>query len=281
MALTVNGKVIPDRLLDREVLRLSAGLEMDAPHASGLDPEQVRSAALQNVVTRTLLLQAGDARKLRISSAEIDAERARRWGSANNSVCGADVTESIAEDLLVQKATDDLTRHVPRPARAQAEAFYRQHQQMYYLPEAVEAAHIIRNANSADEEAAAEAVMKQAEVELQQGKPFHQVANRYSDCKGVGGAVGWVVREQTVQEFEDVVFALQPGQRSGIFRTVFGLHIATVSRKRRAGVRPFDEVRLEVANRMFADARRRTLADAVARLRAESDVRFIEETPHV
>ena len=280
MPLVVNGEAIPDRVLEREFLRLSSGLEMDAPHAGAMDPSHLRAAAVRNVVARTLLLQTAAARKLRVSNEEVNAERGRRWGGSTNTTCGSGVTKAIAEDLLLERISADLTRHVPRPSRAQAEIFYRRNQHLYRLAEAVQAAHIVRNVTSSEELLAADVILREAEAELAKGKAFEQVANRYSDCKGVGGSVGWVVRGRMVPEFEDVVFGLLPGQRSGIFRTIFGLHIATSVRRRKEGVRPFDEVRLEIAKRLFAEHRQQALNAAVASLEAESDIRFTEESTH-
>lgn len=279
MPLLINGEVVPDRVLEREVLRLSSGLEMDAPLASAIDPSHLRSAALRNVVARTLLLQMAAARKLHLSGEEVDAERARRWGSSTNTICGSGVTESIQEDLMAERISAELTRHVPRPSRAQAEAHYRSHQSAFHLPEAVLAAHILRNVSSPGQMADAEAALQEAERELARGRAFDRVAERYSDCKGVGGSVGWVTRGSMVPEFEDVIFKLSPGRYSGIFRTVFGLHIAIVTRRRKEGIRPFEEVRFEIAKRLHAEQRQRVLNDTVARLEEQSEIRFTEDIP--
>jgi peptidyl-prolyl cis-trans isomerase C len=278
--LVINGQTVPEQVLNDELLHLSAGLEMDSPRAGAIDPELLRSAAVRNVVRRALLVQAAQAEGLRVTAAEVEAERARRWGSVNNTVCGPGVRASIAGDLLVQRMSALLTRHVQRPGRVDAEEVYRRNRHVYFQPEAVHAAHIVRNIVSAEEEAEAEQTLKQAEAELARGKAFAQVADRYSDCKGVGGSIGWVAHGQMVPAFEEVVFALKPGQRSGIFRTVFGLHIATVLKRRAEGYRPFDEVKLEIASRLFAERRESAVVQAVAAMERASQIHFTQETAH-
>ena len=170
-----------------------------------------------------------------------------------------------------------LTRHVPRPSRAEVQDFYHRHRPLYFLPEAVHAAHIVRNVNSEAEEMDAREALRQAEAELARGKAFAQVADRFSDCKGVGGSVGWVVRGQMVPEFEEVVFALEVGRCSHLFRTVFGLHLATVLNKRPDGYRPFEDVRPEIAARLLAERREHVLQQAVAAMEGASEIRFGEE----
>ena len=276
--LIINGQTVPEQVLREELLHLSAGLEMDAPSARAVDPEHLRSAALHNVVRRVLLLQAAATEGLQVSDADIEAERARRWGSVHNRVCGAGVRDAIAGDLLVQRMCAAITRHVPRPGRHEAEEFYHRNRHLYFQPEAVEAAHIVRNVSRDDDLAAAEQHLASATAELARGKAFARVADRYSDCKGVGGSLGWIVRGQMVPEFEEVIFALAPGQRSSIFRTVFGLHIATAIRKRKEGYRSFNEVRLEIASSLFAERRERAVAQAVAAMERAAQIRMTPES---
>ncbi|MGI4853895.1 MAG: peptidylprolyl isomerase [Janthinobacterium lividum] len=277
--LYVNGELVPDAVLNRELLRLSSGLEMDAPHAGGFDPEILRAQAARAVVSRTLLLQAAVSRKLRVTAAEIEAERRLRWGSSN-SVSGAGVAKAIEHDLLLARVQADLLRHVPRPSRAEVEQHYHHNRQHYFLLEAVEAAHILRAIGPHENSADAEAALHAAEMELIRGRPFAQVANRVSDCRGVGGSLGWVARGTMVQAFEDALFALQPGARSGIFRTIFGLHIATVLRRRKDGFEPLESVRMEIAKQLLVAARQQELSRQIAQMEAVADIRFVEGAAH-
>ena len=277
MPLVINGQIIEEKVLTNEVLHLGGGLPMDAPQAGALDPEHLRSIALRNVVRRTLLCQAAVAEGLHVTDAEAEAERTRRWGSRNNVFCGTGVRDAIVEDLLVRRISTVLTRHVQRPSRVESEEFYRRNRHRYYLPAAVQAAHIVRNVESASKEAEAQEILSQAEAELVQGKAFGRVADRYSDCKGVGGSVGWVARGQMVPEFEEVVFALDVGRLSSIFRTIFGLHIATVLKKRAEGYKVFEEVKGEIALGLFAERREHVLAQALAAMERASEIRFMEE----
>ena len=278
MPLVINGQVVYEQVVTDEILRLSGGLEMDAPHAGAFDPEHLRSEAMRNVVTRTLLYQAAMKEGLRVTDAEAETERARRWGSLHNTVCGAAVRDAMTEDILVQRISAVLTRHVQRPSRTETEDFYRRNRNSYFLPEAVYAAHVVRNVTYAAEEPEALEHLEQAEAELARGRSFAKVADHYSDCKGAGGLLGWISPGQMVPEFEEVVFALRPGARSGIFRTIFGLHIATTLRKRAQGFRPFEEVRSEIASGLLAERRQSVLAQAVAAMERASEIRLIGET---
>jgi peptidyl-prolyl cis-trans isomerase D len=59
----------------------------------------------------------------------------------------------------------------------------------------------------------------------------------------MGGELGWIVKGQTVPEFEKAAFTLQPGQTSGLIKTVYGYHILQIEQHEQARLQPFEEVK--------------------------------------
>ena len=83
---------------------------------------------------------------------------------------------------------------------------------------------------SSDQELNQKAYSRANEVltKLDQGEKFEDLAEEYSDDSSnnqLGGDLGWAPKGYFVSEFDNVLFALEPGQRSGIVPTEFGLHI--------------------------------------------------------
>ena len=106
--------------------------------------------------------------------------------------------------------------------------------------------------------------LEQAQLALNRGKSFAAVAERFSDCKGSGGSLGWVERGAMVEDFETVIFNLKKRERSPIFRTIFGVHIAEVQDRKDAGLEPFDAVRNDLARRLYQEQRQRVLEQALS-----------------
>ncbi len=92
----------------------------------------------------------------------------------------------------------------------------------------IEAAHILFRvedpAKEAEVRAKAEAVLKKAK----RGADFAELARKYSQDPGSansGGYLGRIQRGQMVKEFEDAVFALNPGEISELVHSQYGFHI--------------------------------------------------------
>jgi peptidyl-prolyl cis-trans isomerase SurA len=77
-------------------------------------------------------------------------------------------------------------------------------------------------------------------AEIRRGADFEQVARRESQdsaSREIGGDLGWNRRGELVQEFEQMMFALQPGQVSPLVLTPYGFHIIKVERTKPAEVK--------------------------------------------
>jgi peptidyl-prolyl cis-trans isomerase D len=99
--------------------------------------------------------------------------------------------------------------------------------------ETVDASHILFEvkdpAKEAEIKAKAEEILKKAKA----GEDFAALATKYSEDTSSakqGGSLGSFPRGRMVKEFEDVAFALKPGDISGLVRTQFGFHIIKVIR---------------------------------------------------
>jgi peptidyl-prolyl cis-trans isomerase D len=122
----------------------------------------------------------------------------------------------------------------------------------YRTPERVQVRHILlKTAEKPKQDipkirARAEELLKQ----LRGGADFAELARKNSEDAGSaqkGGDLGWIVRGQAVKAFEDAAFSLKPKELSGVIATEYGFHILQVLDKEQARLKPFAEVREEIA----------------------------------
>jgi peptidyl-prolyl cis-trans isomerase D len=128
----------------------------------------------------------------------------------------------------------------------------------FRMPERVHARHILlKTEGKSDAEkkalkAKAEDLLKQ----LKNGADFAELAKKNSDdgSKEQGGDLGWFVRNQMVPEFDSVAFALKPKELSGVVTSQFGYHIIETLEKDPAKLKPFEEVKDELAKEVRSQA---------------------------
>lgn len=134
------------------------------------------------------------------------------------------------------------TPPIRKPTRKEVDLYYKTHRSQFLAPERVHALHIVKNIHDPDDREAALKNIRHAEERLKAGEAFAIVADSESDCRGNGGDLGWFGRGVMVEEFEDVVFALSPGEQSSVFESRFGFHIVRLVEKRQPGIQPLREV---------------------------------------
>ncbi len=140
---------------------------------------------------------------------------------------------------------DPNKQSVTLPSDAELRKEYASKQDTFRTPERVQARHILIKSDASNDaamKAKAEGILKQ----IQAGGDFAKLAKENSQDPGSaaqGGELGFIVKGQTVPEFEKAAFSLQPGQTSGLVKTTYGYHIIQVEKHDQARLQPFEEVK--------------------------------------
>jgi foldase protein PrsA len=229
LAITVNGETIPQELIELEIERaakLPGWLSIaDAAERDG----RIRDAATDSVIDRVLIRQFAESDPAPIESREIEEQLKQRYAQTGfREINRENVAKLIEQQLRLERAMRQLTGDLAPAEIEEARRFYEENRSHFTAGEILNAAHIVIHINETCDEADARQKIERALIELVSGEPFATVAAKHSDCPGDGGELGEFARGVMVDEFEEVVFKLAPGERSGIFRTPFGFHIAEV-----------------------------------------------------
>ena len=179
--------------------------------------------------------------------------------------------DNVIERTLLQQSSQSLetiTSQVPPPARNEVVEFYNTHRARFRSPKTFHASHIVKNVDEQHPESDAFSSIEAAAAELSRGTDFEIVADRFSDCPGNGGDLGWFASGEMVEDFESVVSTLKPGQVSPIFRSTFGFHIAKLHARRPEGTIPLAEVYTQIESELLDEKRQAAINQLLDRLRA-------------
>ena len=249
----VNEVVIPRDVIAREV-----------QHHPSRTPAASWRAAAQALVVRELLLQ--EARRLAVESEPlVDAEG--RCETAE---------EAAVRALVAQEV------RTPSADMATCRRYYAQNQRRFRSSDIYEAAHILFAASKTDAlgyaraRAAAQAVLEALRARPEQ---FADMARAHSACSSAsqGGKLGQITAGQTTPEFEQALFALEPGAITPEpVATRYGFHIVRLDRKHEGRELPFELVADRIAEYLEESVQRLALAQYIARLAAAARIEGID-----
>jgi peptidyl-prolyl cis-trans isomerase D len=117
-------------------------------------------------------------------------------------------------------------------------------------------------------EAKAAGVLQQ----IKGGADFAKLATEHSDdpgSKAKGGDLDWVVKGQTVANFEASAFSLKKNEISNLVKTEYGYHILQVLDREEPKVKTFEDVKAELAVEMRRQQVQARMEQAAEQARAE------------
>jgi parvulin-like peptidyl-prolyl isomerase len=282
MSLKVNGTVISNQIIADEMERMRPEYERTFTDLTESQREtQLCAWATENVIERVLLHQQARLEDMEIPDEQIDAtvkqlhaayEDKESLYAALDCQDDSQVRDYALTSIKAERMLEGVRETARKPDAAGIEQFFSARRDQYQVPERVHAAHIVINTDWQTDENVARERIEQAQAELQKGTPFHLVAEKFSDCPERGGDLGFFVKGQMVEEFEDVVFNLGTGQVSDIFRSRYGLHIATVYQREPAAESPLEEVRERVEEDLTEQLRNDAVYAFIDSLKAKADI---------
>ncbi|HYN04105.1 MAG TPA: peptidylprolyl isomerase [Vicinamibacteria bacterium] len=166
------------------------------------------------------------------------------------------------------------------------ELYYQDHREEFRQEEEACASHILIKVKAGDAgeghpEAEAQTIAQGLLDQVKAGGDFAALAKKFSEDQGSaqnGGDLGCFAPGRMVPEFDDAVFALQPGQVSELVKTSFGYHVIRLASKREATVLPLAQVKerirasvTESKVRDLGEQKAQALSDALSRGKSLAD----------
>ena len=175
--------------------------------------------------------------------------------------------------ILIDPERVSASLNIPE---TQVLADYNSRKNDFQVTERVKARHILLKTEGTTEalvKPKADALLKQ----LKAGGDFAKLAKENSNDPGSatqGGDLGFLVKGQTVPEFEKSAFSLKPGEISDLVKTQYGFHIIQVQQHDQPQIQPFEQVK----NQIMLDIRQRS-ANQMMEKTADATVAALRKDP--
>jgi parvulin-like peptidyl-prolyl isomerase len=262
MKITVNEEVITDNLINQEIKNWQKQ-----------NPSTDTAAAFEHVSTKiidwTLIRQAAE-KQITVSPDEVEAEFesvCQQHGGQDAFLkrfgLKPDAVGAVKEDMKRQRQSrlflDGIASKANHPEASQIEDYFKTHGDAFKKPETVHAAHIVKHPQGEAAENAAAAELTGIRKRLLDGEDFLTVAGETSECHDSKPDLGVFARGKMVPEFELVVFSMNPGEISPVFKPPFGLHIATVLERNEPSAMNFEEAKPHIKTALLKESQNETI----------------------
>jgi len=285
MVLVVNGEKIEDTEIRQEVERLRPEYEKAFADTDIQEREaQLLDWSKDNIIERILLRQEAKQNAGNIAEAEVEQflEKLNEQFDSEQEIFddfSADneqkLREAIKVYLVLVKKIKDICKDLPKPSNAEIQRYYEENKENFSNAEQVRVAHIVKYVNWQTSEASAYEKIREAQNELRKGMPFETVVEKYTDYTDTDGDIGYIVRGEMAEEFEDVVFNLDVGQVSDIFHTRYGFHIAKVYDRTGEAVLSLEEVKEQIREELKEQSQQKAIEQFIDKLRSTAQIEEI------
>jgi len=255
----VNGVKISQKEYEREVnLQLHQASQQGRQIPEAMLP-QIKADILNNLIDRELLYQESQKKNIAVNAEEVNNQIEKikdRFGNqaefektiAEMGLSEADIKSEIEHNMAIRDLIDAQIITKIEISEAETKAYYDNNPSLFKKPEQIKASHIlIKVAPDATDMQKAQSRIEMAKIQqkVKDGQDFATLAKEYSQGPSAenGGDLGFFGRGQMVKPFEDVAFALKPGQVSEIVETRFGYHLIKVADKTPASTMAYADVK--------------------------------------
>lgn len=265
-----------------------AQMAQQAPEQLAMIQQQVQGVIIQDLVRKTLLLNAAEAEGFKASQEAVNKSLAEiedrlpegsslEEFAASGGVPVNRIKKQIQEDTKIRQLVDQVTADVTEPAEAEVKNYYDENPDEFAKQESIAASHILVSTQGITDDTELAAKLESAESikkQLDEGGTFEELAAQHSDCpsKQNGGSLGDFGRGQMVPEFEKAAFEQEVGKVGGLVKTDFGYHIIKVTQKQEAKEMAYADVKKNLTTTLFEQAKAKKVEDYITTLEGKAKI---------
>ncbi len=286
--------IVEDRVVTYEQIRMEMAPLM--PGISNLPQDKLREKIssiskdiLQNLVDRILIVKQFEEDGMIIPKSYVETryddvitkdfggDRAQFLGYLKrNNRTVRQFRKELEEKVIVQSMRSRMQRTQAEISPEKIEKYYRENKVAFFQEDKIFLQQILLSPYA--EETADLLLQEGARIisELKKGIPFGDLAQKYSkdEMRNNDGEWGWIKRNEIRKELEDRAFELDPGEFTIPLLVDKNVFILRVKEKKVKGVKPLDDVRDEIENKLSEKIAQDAQKRWIERLRQKAYIRY-------
>lgn len=253
---------------------------------------RLRKEAMDLIIEQSLVAQAAENAGFRADQEKVtkaivdlrsnfDSDDAFRMKLEGEGFTDESFRTHISRMAAASEYLDGVRLEASAVSETDLERYYRENEGRLTLPEQVRVRHILltwKPLGKPDDRAYIREQMVPILERAKAGEDFAALAREFSDdyaTRQAGGDTGFFRRGQMAPAFEEVAFALEPGEISDVVETSFGVHIIRLEERQEEELLALDDIRDQLLDHVRTEKAEEAVRAEIERLRSEADVEIL------
>ena len=209
---------------------------------------------------------------------KIETDEALQAALKQEGMTMIDLRRQLERTMLVQRVQQQEILQKLQVTDTEMKAYYEAHRNEFStvpqitLREITVAVPVSAQGINVAQDDAAKAKAEEVRAKIVAGEPFARLAADYSDSgsKANGGLVGPLSRSDLSDELQKAIAGLKTGDVTPVLRTPRGYQIIKIESLQETSIKPYDEARTDIADKIANEKRQGEFQKFIARLRTEA-----------
>src|SRR5687767_6149218 len=209
---------------------------------------------------------------------KIESDEALQAALKQEGMTMADLRRQLERTMLVQRVQQTEIMQKLQVTDTEMKAYYEAHKNEFTtvpqitLREITVAVPVTKQGVNVAQDDEAKAKAEEVRAKIVAGEPFARLAADYSDSgsKANGGLVGPLSKSDLSDELQKAIAGMKTGDVTPVLRTPRGYQIIKIETLQDTTIKPYDEARNEIADKIANEKRQGEFVKFITRLRAEA-----------
>jgi peptidyl-prolyl cis-trans isomerase SurA len=209
---------------------------------------------------------------------KIESDEALQAALKQEGMTMADLRRQLERTMLVQRVQQQEIMQKLQVTDTEMKVYYEAHKNEFSttpqitLREITVAVPVSAQGVNVAQDDAAKAKAEEVRAKIIAGEPFARLAADYSDSgsKANGGLVGPLSRSDLSDELQKAIAGMKTGDVTPVLRTSRGYQIIKIETLQDTTIKPYDEARNDIADKIAGEKRQGEYQKFIARLRSEA-----------
>jgi parvulin-like peptidyl-prolyl isomerase len=280
----INGELIDPNLLEDAFARIKSEAEMRLQVSCCERDPEFRAKAEEEVIDSVLIAQEAESRYPTLPDEEVKArfektiKEFRKHGASWDMIEAqrSQLHDECEANLRMETFLDDVLAGKTDVTEEDLRTYYEEHQREFRSPAEVRVLHLMKSLEKHEDPVLLLEQMDELRETLLQGASFEEIAKHETEKESGEIDLGWIAFDRPSNPIESIMFTMRQDEVSPVVAYEHCYHLLKIAEIKPAVVKPFDDLRDDIAQRVEFQKRRNALQEFAAGLREGTTVEHVD-----